>query len=389
MNMRNALILVNPYFPTGVAISSRMLNFGRLLRDAGWKVHVITGHHVDSSIEVGRVYEIEGISYQVTSARKPSGIDTFIGDRSFIKALKSYFAGNRVDCVFMNATSELFRAVASLCKKNNSRLYVEQCEWLDLSNYKFGKADIRYLNTKSLRASGFKDATGVISISRLLNDHYRSIGKKTIRIPTILDIQNTRFSEIISNPDRKIHIVFAGSLGGSKELMKPIIEALASNERYRKRIIFDVYGPSREQILTNIGGASELLDTAGESVVIHGRIPQEEIPEVYLHSDYLIFVRPQRRSSDAGFPTKFAESMAVGTPVITNNTGDVGLYLRDGENGYLLTNNTTEAVCECFEKIIIIDTDKYTQMRCLARKTAEDNFDYRVYIDQVSIFFSK
>ena len=77
MNMRNALILVNPYFPTGVAISSRMLNFGRLLRDAGWNVHVITGHHVDSSIEVGKIYEIEGISYQVTSTRKPPSLTIF------------------------------------------------------------------------------------------------------------------------------------------------------------------------------------------------------------------------------------------------------------------------------------------------------------------------
>lgn len=386
--MRKALILVNPYFPTGVAISSRMLNFGRLLRDAGWNVHVITGHHVDSSIEIGKVYEIEGITYQVTSARKPSGVDTFIGDRAFVKALKDYFAENKSDCVFMNATSEIFQTVASLCKKYNSKLYVEQCEWLDLSNYKFGKADVRYLNTKNLRAKGFPGATGVVSISRLLNDHYKAIGVKTVRIPTILDIQNTQFSASIDNKDGNKHIVFAGSLGGSKELMKPIIEALALNEKYRKRITFDVYGPSREQIITNIGGSSDLLEKAGESVVIHGRIPQEKIPEVYAYSDYLIFVRPQRRSSDAGFPTKFAESMAVGTPVITNSTGDVGLYLMDGENGYLLTDNTTEAVCECFEKIVNLDKDEYILMRNSARKTAEESFDYRVYIDEVSGFFS-
>lgn len=387
--MRRALFLVNPYFPTGVAISSRMLNFARLLRDAGWNVHVITGHHVDSTIEIGKIYEIEGISYQVTSNRKPSGIDSFVGNRSFIGALKSYFAENEADCVFMNATSELYRTVASICKKKKCHLYVEQCEWLDISNYRFGKADIRYINTQRLRATGFKDAAGIISISRLLNDYYNSIGIRTIRVPTILDVRNTQFSEIAGNLDRKVHIVFAGSLGGTKELMKPIIEALAEHDEFRDEIVFDVYGPTEKQIVKNLGDNSELLSKAGKSVVLHGRIPQDQISDVYAHSDYLIFVRPRRRSSNAGFPTKFAESMAVGTPVITNNTGDVGLFLKDGENGFMLSDNTTEAVCECFEKIIGINIDKYSQMRCFARKTAEENFDYRTYIDDVSQFFSR
>ena len=65
------------------------------------------------------------------------------------------------------------------------------------------------------------------------------------------------------------------------------------------------------------------------------------------------------------------------------------MYLRDEENGFMLSGNTTEAVCECFEKIIRIDKDKYNQMRESARKTAEENFDYRIYIDEVSEFFSR
>lgn len=384
--MRKALILVNPYFPTGVAISSRMLNFGRLLRDAGWSVHVITGHTMDGKAKAGEVYDIEGITYQFTTPRKPSSIDTFVGDHTFIKALEVYLKDNHVNSIFMNATSEIYYRVLKLARKWGAKLFVEQCEWLDISNYKFGKADIRLWNTQHHRMKGFKKATGIISISRLLDEHYKEIGAKTIRIPTILDVESIHFQEDTSH-DGKIHVVFAGSLGGSKELMKPIIEALVEKEEYRNRIQFDIYGPSKAQIITNLGGSEELLNKCGDCISIHGRIPQEEIPRVYSESDFLIFVRPQRRSSNAGFPTKLAESMSVGTPVISNDTGDIALYLKDGENGFLLSDNTKEAVIGCFDKCLSSPPETYRKMRAAARKTAEESFDYRCYQELVSSFF--
>ncbi len=384
--MKKVLILVNSYFPAGVAISSRMLNFCRLFRDAGYKVHVITAHSQGNEI-AGKVYEIEGFTYEVVSNKQVKSLDTFIGTRGYLKRVRQYLNNNSQDIVFMTSSAEFFRRLVKIIKNKKSKIIVEQCEWLDLSNYKFGKLDLRFINAEYFRRKGVKKIDGVIAISRFLNSYFTSNGVNSLRIPTILDVVNTAYAEKLSQT-KLIHVVFAGSLGGSKELMKPIIEALAKNERFRSSIIFDIYGPSEKQLLTNIGDNNELLKMAGKSVVIHGRIPQEQIPEVYSNSDYLMFVRPQRKSSDAGFPTKFAESMAVGTPVITNNTGDIGLYLKNGINGFMLKNNTTEAVCECFDTIISLDREDYTIMRKEARRTAEESFDYRVYVDIIRKFFT-
>ena len=38
----------------------------------------------------------------------------------------------------------------------------------------------------------------------------------------------------------------------------------------------------------------------------------------------------------AGFPTKVVESLALGTPVITNLTSDLGFCVFDGRNGVIL-----------------------------------------------------
>ena len=380
--MKRILILVDSYFPSGVAKSSRMLNFCRLFRDAGIKVHVITAHSKGNE-DVGACYELEGFTYEVVSNKQYNTIDSFIGTPGFLKRVKIYLDENPQDYVFMTSSTEFFRRLSKIVRSRNVKCFVEQCEWLDISNYKFGKFDLRYINAEYFRKRGIKRINGIISISRLLNDYFGSKGVSSICVPTILDVKNTSYVCGIDNRE-KIHLVFAGSLGGSKELMKPIIEALANNECFRQRIVFEIYGPSESQVITNIGGDSKLVKDAGNSVVFHGRIPQEKIPEVYSNSDYLIFVRPQRRSSNAGFPTKFAESMAVGTPVITNDTGDIGLYLENGVNGFMLADNSTEAICQCFEGIISIDTDTYSEMRIAARKTAESSFDYRVYVEKIA-----
>ena len=105
-----------------------------------------------------------------------------------------------------------------------------------------------------------------------------------------------------------------------------------------------------------------------------------------MNCNYQIFIRPKRRSSDAGFPTKLCESMSVGTPCITNDTGDISLVLKDEKNGFIVKGNDSKAVKEVFERLVNFDSDSYRQMRMMARKDAESFFDYRNYIRDVEEF---
>ncbi len=382
--MKKIVVLVGTFFPYGVAISSRMLNFCRLFRDAGYYVHVIAMRSVDRTILPGKTYSIDDIHYQIVTRKSPSSIESFVGSEEFITACDRYLSENEVEFVFMTSLTAMYKRIRRIILAHKVKYYIEQCEWLDVSAYKFGYLDFRMFRTSQLRKQGFYHPNGVVSISRLLDNYYKSKSVRSIRIPTILDIQNIECPEW-KNKDNKIHIVFAGTLG-TKEQMAPIICALANDEYFQKNIQFDIYGPNKDMVLKNMGKDALFLNKAGNSVVIHGRIPQEQVPSVYTQSDYLIFVRPSRRSSNAGFPTKLAESMSVGTPVITNDTGDIGLYLKNGSNGFVLPENTVKAVTECFTSILSLDSNMYMQIRKEARKTAEQYFDYRSYTDTLIDF---
>ena len=139
-------------------------------------------------------------------------------------------------------------------------------------------------------------------------------------------------------------------------------------------------------MLINIDGDNNLWNQVKQYINVHGRIPQTKVENAVRSADFTIFTRPIRRSSNAGFPTKVAESMAVGTPVITNDTGDISLYLKNGVNGFLLGNGTEAEILNVFETLISFDSEQYICMRKNARNTAECNFSYSSYIEEMNSF---
>ena len=59
----------------------------------------------------------------------------------------------------------------------------------------------------------------------------------------------------------------------------------------------------------------------------------------YQVSDFSIILRENKRYAEAGFPTKFVESIACGVPVIANKVGDIQKYITEYEVGFLIDND--------------------------------------------------
>jgi glycosyltransferase involved in cell wall biosynthesis len=378
------LFIIDSFFPYGVAISSRARILCRLFKEIGYDVHVIS-LHTDNASNLASNYDLGYCTYSIVKGTVITSIESFTQSLPLQKAIRDFLEKQKVDLIFSTTCSMDFNALARIAKAHNIPYFVEQCEWLDISSFKFGKFDPRFLKMNQLMNGGYKKARGVISISRLLDEHYRSIGIPSIRIPTILDVGNTPYSAS-EHLGEKINIVYTGNPGVSKEFLRPVIENLVKDKF--KKIVFHIYGPTREGVLANIGGDEQLLRDTKEDVIIHGKVAQTEIESILMKADYQLFVRPNRRSSNAGFPTKLGESMAVGTPVIANDTGDICLYLKDGENGFVIDGNSTESVERTLDKVINMNASDYASMRKTARETAENSFDYRRYKGLVSDFFS-
>ena len=302
------VFIVVCHFPYGNASSIRALNICHLLHDAGHTVHVISDFDSLSGCGCKNAF----CSYESIFEQQPTFLHRHEVPKASVAALKRYCDNNSVDAVLINARYDRFDKISSFCHKRYLKLYVENCEWYHYSNYRLKFLDYRYwLNEKMIRYS-LKEADGFISISRFLDKHNKHFGRPSVRIPTIMDVINSKYRISSSNTgcyNSKISCIYTGNPGISKELLKPIIQALAENSYLCDKFVFHIYGPDEYTVLRNIGNDNLMLDAAGNSVVIHGKVPQDEMQNVMLNADYLMFIRPDRRSSQSGFPTKLGESM--------------------------------------------------------------------------------
>ena len=371
----NIIFVMSASFPYGQAFSSRARHLVKLLCTCGHHVHVIA-----VKPEQARSEELVGFDYSVEYIDVPynklslAGIG---GRKPYVEAIKRYQKEHRVDLVLSNGMTFASANIRRYTKRMGIPYVIEQCEWFDVSTFIGGKWNPNYReHIRRIEKKNCK-CEGVLSISRLFHEHYTGQGVNSIRIPTILDVQNTQCRTEYDG--EKINIVFAGSLGKGKENIAPILEAISLLGEDARKLHFNIYGANNAQVLENVGGNQALMDKVAPYVTAHGRIPQQEVEGKFREADYSIFIRPDRQSSHAGFPTKLAESMAVGTPVISNDTGDIGLYLHDGETGFLLQTGTAEELAAAFRKILAMDAQQIGQQRQNARNMALRYFDYREY----------
>jgi glycosyltransferase involved in cell wall biosynthesis len=121
-----------------------------------------------------------------------------------------------------------------------------------------------------------------------------------------------------------------------------------------------------------------------------GRIPREDVLRELSRSDFTVLIRSEeQRYAKAGFPTKFAESLATATPVISNATSDIADYLQDGVNGYLVSACSSEALTVALQKAICLTYEERVSMQQAARRTAEEYFDYARYKEPLKEFIEQ
>ncbi len=383
----NAIFVMSASFPYGEAFSSRARNLTKLMCKCGYHVHIIAPKsNLNQMCE-----ELDGYDYSIEHIYDPKNVLTLSGigtAKPYMEAIFRYLDKNKIDLILSSSMIFVADKLEKLSKKLGIPYIIEQCEWYDYSIFKLGKYNPYYMEHINRIEKKNKNVDGVISISSLFEKHYDNLGVKTIRIPTILDVENTVY-RVDTKKNNIYKIVFAGSLGKGKERLEPVFKALYAINKEKIKICFDIYGPTESQVLQNIEGDYELWNNVKKFVTVHGYIPQNEVPKVIYDADFTIFFRPNRKSSNAGFPTKLAESMSVGTPVITNKTGDIGLYLIDKQNGFLLEDDSLKSIEEVLNHIIKMNIHDMVRMREMARKMAEKEFDFSKYIVPMKEFIKE
>jgi len=110
--------------------------------------------------------------------------------------------------------------------------------------------------------------------------------------------------------------------------------------------------------------------TSGDYRVV--RAAPEEVAAHLCEADAaLVMIRPASVARRAMSPTKFAEYLAAGLPVVaTAGIGDLDAQIAEGRTGVLLRSHDRAAYAEAFQELRKLLADPATRDRCRSQARA-------------------
>jgi glycosyltransferase involved in cell wall biosynthesis len=250
--------------------------------------------------------------------------------------------------------------------------------------YNYIKFPVKYLKFKSSEFQAlFYD--GVIVISTNLEKYFSKYTKKLIRIPILCDFpeSDTATTSIPYNND-VFRICFAGTLSNKKEGFDPLLKTIGILNRDRN-VELHLYGyfPEFEESLLRKTAHSYNIN---DKVFYHGFLEPSEVNREFPKYHLLILPRPLNKQTKYGFSTKLAEYFISGVPTLSTDVSDNGIYIKDGFNGYLITPGSFPEMVSKINYIIDNYNESSNEIIGNAFRTARDNFDYRLYTDELVNF---
>ena len=372
--MKKLLLIGGSNYPSNTAMSNRYHALAKLFQAAGCEVLIVTKGEKNG----GQIKEYDGVPYLSVSGKITNRlIRAFDLLMRIPHTAKRLIREQQFDGILMTTRiSGILRLIKKYSPKG-VEAYYDATEWYSPCEFKNGEKALAYRMKNRLIEKEINGLLKVISISSYFEKYFQSRNIATARIPAILDVEKVLFVPKKGDSNKTV-VMYAGS-PGRKDYLKEVVEACASLTGVeREKLEIRLLGLTKEFLVTQCGATQAALDMAGDAIKCMGRVPHERVLEELQKAHFTILIRPHdERYAKAGFPTKVPESLATGTPVICNLTSDLGMYLRDGKNAIVLASENVEDVVIGLRRAINLSSEEKEKMSVMARKTAEESFDYR------------
>jgi glycosyltransferase involved in cell wall biosynthesis len=334
-------------------------------------------------------YRYEGIEYVPVGEcsiqwRLLRRITSFLGIRNPSLQWMAQLPERPLAVIALHPLSALFIRLRKWCRENDVAFIPEQLEW-------HSRAEMHgliYWLDMEFRIRILQRMHGIVMVlTKFLEDYYVRRGCRVFHLPPILDTQDAVWRPR-EGKDRgsTIKLVFSGSPPRDRHDL--IFGGMLLAKKEGLQIVIEYVGSTREQLEALLPRPA-LLDELGDSVKFHGRVPSENVPDILAQADYTVLMRDDARWSKACFPSKVPEFLALGIPVICNLTSDLGAYLQDGREAFLVKELSERAFLEALRRAVAARGEARNKMGIWARKKAEGSFDVRCFSKSLGEFIVK
>lgn len=374
--------------PNFDAAAPRVLNNARAMKQCGHHISFISwgGKYREDDINDSGKHMINGMEYTITGELDFTGLVNKVRGRlrkgrQTLKLLEQM--QEKPDVIIMyNADRRFTRMMIRFCRTNDIKLANDLTEWYDNNELHLPDIFPNYINMTFLQHK----ILNKIVISSFLDKYYPE--SNNILVPPLCDPDEPKWTTNVVDERVKtfngITLIYAGN-PAKKDCVHSVINAVNTLANEGKPIRFLILGITREAyIKTNLH--TLMSSTLHENVLFLGKVSQDLIPAYYKKADFMVLIREPNRKSMAGFPTKFAESMTAGVPVITNATSDLSKYIINGKTGFLVKGYDYERIISTLrEEVMILNKSDIKAMKENVKSSNAD-FDWHNHIDKFRKF---
>ena len=385
MQKKTILYIGGFELPDRNAAAHRVISNGKILRDLGYKV-VFLG--VDKSRTHGGLQRSteDYFGFECWSVVYPHTLVTWMGYITSIRNVRELLerkaSGDCVAVICYNHPSVAQFRIRRVCRKLGAKHLVDATEWYDTSA---GAPIYRLIKSVDVQLRMYcvhRLADGVITTSPFMSSFYLALGKVVVELPTLFD------ATLFPAPRKRDastakHYIYVGvpfDIGrvnaqrtNLKERLDIAIKLFLRMHRAGRNFCFDIYGIELSAYVEVFPEHAKTLDELDGKVAFHGKVPNAFVHDRIAESDFSIFFRDETRVTLAGFPSKAAESITCGTPVIVNRMQSLERYCETP--GLLLAEQGGEyELLEQCDALPLVDLEK------LKRDTYEARtFHYEKY----------
>jgi len=391
MNERKTILYVGGFeLPDKNAAAHRVIANSKIFYDLGYDVHLIgISKSLDRNIplkETKKTFE----NFVYYNLPYPEGIQewlihlTKISYKSLIDQIKPSII------IAYNYPSFALNDLLKYCKNKGIKLIADSTEWYSPNGnilFKLFKGIDTWYRMRIIQ----RRLDGIIVISKFLFDFYTANRINVIYVPPLVDKAMDKWKAVDLNKFNfsSINLVFAGTIGrGEKDRLDKIIKGLILiKDGLPLPVKLIVIGVTEHQYIKIFKPKDDLMIKIKTFVSFRGKLAHNDAINVIKSSDFEIFLRDNTRVNTAGFPTKFVESLTCGTPVLANLSSNIGMYLQEEINGFILDMSTENSLVKSMKRALTTPKEEIIKMKknCLMM----DDFDYRKYINMVSVFLKK
>ena len=96
----------------------------------------------------------------------------------------------------------------------------------------------------------------------------------------------------------------------------------------------------------------------------------------YAACDVFVLPTPKHPATQIVSPTKFAEYVAMGKPILSTDVGDPPQFIRTSECGFVVADNSIQSLIDGMGRFKGMTKSGLIEMGARSRKLAEENFDW-------------